>query len=217
MISAVSNSTTPPPSTKGSSGATTSSEMQDRFLKLLVAQINNQDPLNPMDNAQMTSQMAQINTVSGIQQVNDTLNGLAGQFGAMQTLQAANLIGHDVLVPGNGLTRDPSSGLVGSAFDLGGSASAVRVEIMSPTGEVLGTVSSGAMPPGRNSFSWDASAYSNYPNLNYRVTAVNGQQAVAATPYSTEKVQAVGLVDGQLTLDLGSGKRVPYTGIAAVL
>ena len=53
---------------------------QDRFLKLLVAQLNNQDPMNPMDNAQMTSQMAQINTVSGIQQVNETLKSMATQF-----------------------------------------------------------------------------------------------------------------------------------------
>ena len=50
---------------------------QDRFLKLLVAQLNNQDPLNPMDNAQMTTQMAQINTVSGIQELNATLKGMA--------------------------------------------------------------------------------------------------------------------------------------------
>jgi flagellar basal-body rod modification protein FlgD len=63
---------------------------QDRFLKLLVAQLNNQDPMNPMDNAQMTSQMAQINTVTGIQQVNETLKSLAEQFSAMQVLQAAH-------------------------------------------------------------------------------------------------------------------------------
>jgi flagellar basal-body rod modification protein FlgD len=59
-------------STTGTAGNTSNDPqaMQDRFLKLLVAQINNQDPLNPMDNAQMTTQMAQINTVSGIQQLN---------------------------------------------------------------------------------------------------------------------------------------------------
>ena len=48
----------------------TSAGSEDRFLKLLVAQMQNQDPLNPMDNAQVTSQMAQINTVSGIDKLN---------------------------------------------------------------------------------------------------------------------------------------------------
>ncbi|HEY4958521.1 MAG TPA: flagellar hook capping FlgD N-terminal domain-containing protein, partial [Caldimonas sp.] len=52
----------------------------DRFLKLLVAQMQNQDPLSPMDNAQVTSQMAQINTVTGIDQLNTTVQGLSSQF-----------------------------------------------------------------------------------------------------------------------------------------
>ncbi len=79
---------------------------QDRFLKLLVAQINNQDPLNPMDNAQMTTQMAQINTVSGIQQLNATLKGMADQYSAMQGLQGTSLIGRQALVEGNQLGFD---------------------------------------------------------------------------------------------------------------
>ncbi len=156
--------------------------MQDRFLKLLVAQINNQDPLNPMDNAQMTTQMAQINTVSGIQQVNQTLQGMAS-----------------------------------TAFDLGANASQVKIEILSPIGEVLGTINSGAMTAGRHSFGWDASAHANYPTLNYRITAVNGQQSVAATPYTTDKVLAVGAVNGTVSIDLQSGKSVPYSSITAIL
>jgi flagellar basal-body rod modification protein FlgD len=170
-----------------------------------------------MDNAQMTSQMAQINTVSGLQQVNETLQGMANQFGAMQMLQASSIVGHDVLLPGNTLVRDPVSGLAGSAFDLGGSASAVKIEVLSPTGTVLDTINSSAMTAGRHSFSWDASAYGNYPSLNYRISAVNGTQSVPVTPYSTERVLAVGLTDGKLTLDLSSGKSVAYSGIAAIL
>lgn len=216
MVTAVNNNT----STIATSSSKTTNDaasMQDRFLKLLVAQINNQDPLNPMDNAQMTTQMAQINTVSGLQQVNDTLKGMASQFTAMQVLQAAAIVGHEVLVPGANLTRDPVSGTVGSAFDLGANASQVKIEILSPVGDVLGTITSGAMTAGRHSFSWDASAYSNYPNLNYRITAVNGQQSVAATPYTTDKVLAVGTTNGTVSVDLRSGTSVPYSNITAIL
>lgn len=147
MVTSVSSTSSP---TTTSSGKTTNdaASMQDRFLKLLVAQINNQDPLNPMDNAQMTTQMAQINTVNGIQQVNETLQGMASQFASMQVLQAASLVGHEVLLPGSTLTRDATTGTVGSAFDLGGNASQVKIEILSPVGDVLGTLNSSAMPPG---------------------------------------------------------------------
>jgi Flagellar hook capping protein len=72
--------------------ATDPAAAQDRFLKLLVAQLNNQDPMNPMDNAQMTSQIAQINTVTGIQQLNDTVAGLVNQFSAQQMLQGSAMV-----------------------------------------------------------------------------------------------------------------------------
>src|SRR5215217_2158402 len=95
----------------------------DRFLKLLVAQMQNQDPLNPMDNAQVTSQMAQINTVNGIEKLNTTVQGLSGQFVQMQALQGANLIGRDVIVPGNKMDIDNGVGQGG--FELASAADAV--------------------------------------------------------------------------------------------
>ena len=78
-------------------------DASDRFLKLLVAQMQNQDPLNPMDNAQVTSQMAQINTVTGIEKLNSSVAGLSSQFMQMQALQGASLVGRDVIVPGSQL------------------------------------------------------------------------------------------------------------------
>jgi flagellar basal-body rod modification protein FlgD len=81
----------------------------DTFLKLLVAQMKNQDPLNPMDNAQVTSQMAQINTVTGINALNTTVQSLSSQFTQMQALQGASLVGHSVILPGNMLTIDPTT------------------------------------------------------------------------------------------------------------
>ncbi|XOT97391.1 flagellar hook capping FlgD N-terminal domain-containing protein, partial [Alcaligenes pakistanensis] len=75
-------------------------ETEDRFLTMLITQLRNQDPLNPMDNAQVTTQMAQMSTVAGIQQLNTTLMAVAGQMDVSQSMQAANLIGKEVLVPG---------------------------------------------------------------------------------------------------------------------
>ena len=62
--------------TAGKTARSATTEAQDRFLKLLTTQLKNQDPLNPMDNAQMTSQLAQISTVDGIEKLNATLQKL---------------------------------------------------------------------------------------------------------------------------------------------
>ncbi len=74
---------------------------QDRFLKLLVTQLQNQDPLNPMDNAAVTSQMAQLSTVNGIDQLNATVQALSASMATSQSLQATSMIGHAALVPGS--------------------------------------------------------------------------------------------------------------------
>src|SRR3954465_7744545 len=96
-------------STPAPAAASDAAVTSDRFLKLPVAQMRNQDPLNPMDKAQVTSQMAQINTVTGSDKLNATVQGLSGQFMQLQALQGASLVGHDVIVAGNKLSVDAES------------------------------------------------------------------------------------------------------------
>lgn len=88
-------------STSGSKSLTgnSASDLQGSFLTLLVAQLKNQDPTNPMQNNELTTQLAQISTVSGIEKLNTTLGSVSGQLNDSQSLQASNLIGHGVLVP----------------------------------------------------------------------------------------------------------------------
>lgn len=176
--------------TTKTAGQTSADAQQDRFLKLLVAQLNNQDPMNPMDNAQMTSQMAQINTVSGIQQLNETMKSMASQFTAMQALQGTALIGHDVLVKSNTLTID--GGKAKGSVELSGKADTVRVDILSPGGQVLGTLNLGAQDTGRTAFEWDASSYTGTGSPTYKVTATAGGKAVSTTALARDKVVAIG-------------------------
>ena len=106
---------------------TAADDPQDRFLKLLVTQMKNQDPLNPLDNAQVTSQLAQISTVNGIEKLNTTLQAMANGFTAGQSLQAAGMIGHNVLVPGSALQLTGGNGAFG--VDLAQPADDVKVTI----------------------------------------------------------------------------------------
>ncbi len=101
--SSTSSTATGLPGTTVPTAANSGADIQDRFLKLLVTQMKNQDPLNPMDNAQVTSQLAQINTVNGIQQLNATMQGLATSFMSAQSMQSTSLIGHTVLTDGSKL------------------------------------------------------------------------------------------------------------------
>jgi flagellar basal-body rod modification protein FlgD len=194
-------------STAASDAAATS----DRFLKLLVAQMQNQDPLSPMDNAEVTSQMAQINTVSGIQQLNTTMQALAGQFAQLQALQGASLVGHSVVVPGNAL--QVADGVGQGGFELTGPADAVKVEILSPGGQVVDTMQLGAQSSGLHSFDWNAGSATTSSGLRFRVTTTTGGVSSAATTLVKDTVDAVSTSGGTFSLDLANSGLVPYSSV----
>lgn len=175
---------------KSSTAASTTDATSDRFLKLLVTQMQNQDPLNPMDNAQVTSQMAQINTVSGINQLNETMKSLASQFNTLQALQGTALIGHDVLVKSNTLTIE--SGKANGSVELTNKADNVKVEILTPGGKTLDTITLGPLSSGRHSFTWDASSYTGTGSPTFKVTATSGGKAVETTALARDTVVAIG-------------------------
>jgi len=210
--------TTANTTTGASSGRVLSSDpaaMQDRFLKLLVAQVNSQDPLNPMDNAQMTTQMAQINTVNGIQELNTTMKSMAAQFSAMQVLQGASLVGHDVLIAGNSLVAQ--DGVARGAIDLEGQADNVRIEILAPSGTLIDTLSAGSLPAGRHEFAWDASAYTGSGTPTYRIVATRAGQNITATPLARNTVVSVGSEDGVMQVQLQGRSPIAYSDIKAIL
>ena len=184
----------------------------DRFLKLLVTQMQNQDPLNPMDNAQVTSQMAQISTVSGIQQLNGTVDGLNTQFVQMQALQGASLVGRDITLQGNRI--DVRDGVGVGGFDLGSTADSSKVEILSAAGRVVGTIDMGALSAGRHAFEWPAAAEGS--NYSFRVVAKAGAASLDTTPLMRDRVNAVGIVGDKLTLETEYAGRINYSDVKAV-
>jgi len=188
------------------SGANT----EDRFLKLLVAQLQNQDPLNPMDNAQVTSQMAQIQTVSGIDKLNSTVQGLNSQFAQLQALSGASLVGRDVLIDGNRLVAD-SNGAGHGGFELASQADHVKLDVLDASGRVIDTTDLGAMASGRHSFDWTPAAGVN-PALasRFRITANLGATAVNAATYTRDRVDAVSAGPNGLTLELVNAGPVAY-------
>jgi flagellar basal-body rod modification protein FlgD len=163
-------------------------ETESRFLKLLTAQMKNQDPLNPMDNAQMTSQMAQISTVDGIERLNATLQSLITDSSNSQALQAAGLVGKGVLVPGNSVDLQNGSAFAG--VDLSKDADAVTVNITDANGLLVRTLNLGATKAGSHTFAWDGKA-------NDGTAAAEGQYTFTAVAnQGADKVDTTALALG---------------------
>ena len=200
-------------STSGTSATDSAAAASDRFLKLLVAQMQNQDPLSPMDNAQVTSQMAQINTVSGIQQLNTTMTALAGQFAQLQALQGVSLVGHDVVVPGNAMKI--ADGVGAGGYELTGPADAIKVEILSPSGQVVDTLNLGAQSSGVHDFTWNAGTATTASGLTFRVTATSGGTSTKPTTLVQDKVEAVTTSGNTFSLELVDAGTVPYSSVRA--
>jgi len=184
-------------------------------LKLLVAQMRNQDPLSPMDNAEVTSQMAQINTVTGIDKLNTTVQGLSSQFMQLQAVQGASLVGRDVIVAGNKLSIDEKAGVAQGGFELANAADAVKVEILSPSGAVMQTLNLGAAGAGVHSFDWPSGAATAASGLTFRVSATTGAVATTATPLMRDRVDAISTTGTTFNLELASSGTVPYSKVKA--
>ena len=203
-------------SSPASSAAADATMTSDRFLKLLVAQMKNQDPLNPMDNAQVTSQMAQINTVTGIDKLNSTVAGLSAQFMQMQAMQGASLVGHDVIVAGNKLDIDATTAIGQGGFEIQTPADAVKVEILAPSGAVVQTLNLGAQGAGMHSFDWPAGSATDSSGLTFRVTATAGGVAIASTPLMRDRVDAVSTNGNSFNLELEKSGSTPYASVKAL-
>ena len=215
-ITALNGSSTGTPTTSAKNAA----ETQDRFLKLLVAQMNNQDPLNPMDNAQVTSQMAQIQQVTSLSTLDTSIKSLGGQLGQMQALQSISLVGREVSVPSDKIEvlKDETGSLFAEgSYELDGAAKNVKLEILGPAGNVIDTQQLGAQGSGRQTFTWKAGTLAaEGAEVKYRITATNGTAPVASTTYAYDKVNAVYSEGGSLKLNLERLGPVDYTTVSAV-
>ena len=216
MVAAVSSTTAAASTSTLASASTSAQDQSDRFLKLLVAQLNNQDPMNPMDNSQMTSQIAQINTVSGIQQLNDSIKSMSSQYTSMQVMQGASMIGHQVLATGN--TMSVNAGVGTAAFNLDGDAASVKVQVLSPSGQVIDQLDLGAMTAGSHNFQWNASKYTASGTPTFSVAAKQGATAVTATPLVRDTIASVGTDSSNaMSLLLKSGSSIKYDTIKSIL
>jgi flagellar basal-body rod modification protein FlgD len=166
--------------------------------------MKNQDPLNPMDNAQVTSQMAQLSTVSGIDKVNATLKALSDNLTAGQSMSATSMIGRGALVPGSSMDLKEGKGLAG--VELPQSADAVKVQVKDGANNVVRTIQMGAQKPGVIPIAWDGKndQGDDMPEGAYKISAelVSGDKTMPANTLAFGMVNGVVPGSGGAKLDV---------------
>jgi len=205
--------------TSSANKTTAAADTQNRFLKLLVTQMQNQDPLNPMDNAQVTSQMAQLSTVTGIDKLNATLQALSDSMTSSQSLQAASMIGHGVLVAGNGI--DLSGGAAIGAFELPQAVDSAKVSIYDKAGALVRNIELGAQATGVNKWQWDGNDASGNVVADgaytFKVEATQGKENVAATSLQFGMVNSVSQGAAGMTMSVGALEGIKMSQVKQIL
>ncbi len=209
-----------PNSAMGSKPKQSASELgQDDFMRLMVAQLKNQDPSQPMDNFQFLSQIAQFGTLSGVQGLQGALESLSGSLASNQGLQAATLVGRKVFTESGGGTLAQGGSLDG-VVNLTDRAASVQVRIADAGGRLVRTLELGPQAAGRVEFTWDGrtAAGEQLASGTYLATAqalANGKAvAVPVASASTVASVSMGAVGAPLSLHLASGAVVGLDDIS---
>lgn len=191
---------------------------QEYFLQLLVAQLRNQDPLNPMDNAGMTSQIAQINTVQGIHDLNTSVASLISGLGNSQALQAAALVGHQVLAPGSILNLRDGSAVAG--IELPQAVDGISVTIRDGSGVVVRTLELGPQAAGILPFQWNGKADNGSAAVNgdyqFSISATAAGQKVVANALTLGTVGSVTPSEQGALLDVNELGRFNFSQIRQI-
>lgn len=150
---------TNPPASVATVVPSSMSAEQTQFMTLLVAQMRNQDPLNPMDNNEMTSQIAMLNMVSGIDNLNKTLNNMSTSQQLGDSLKATDLIGHNVLVPSSKVVLN--NGNADFSVDLASDAQNVNVMLLDKYGVLVKSFDIGSQTAGIHNLNWNGKCREN--------------------------------------------------------
>ena len=181
---------------------------KNEFLELLVAQLNNQDPMAPQENGEFIAQLAQFSTVEGIEKMNSSMDAMASSFQSSQALQASSLVGRTVVIPSEVAMVDPELGFTGQ-LALPESSGAVKVNIYDEAGSMVATVDLGAQEAGIHDFTWDGkdSSGNTLPSGQYSFEAqasINGEPVQLATllPANVDSVSLGVGRGGEMVLNL---------------
>lgn len=201
-------------------GTNTALGEQD-FLKLLIAQLKNQDPLAPQDNTQFVSQLAQFSSLQAAMGTNTRLDTITSQNQGAANTEVVSLVGKNVSVKGSLVTASGSGTAVPVAFTLAGDSATTNVSIQDSTGNVIRTIPIGAHSSGLVRVNWDGRDNSGnvMPAGTYAVSVqakTSDGGTVSVAQETTGLVQSVAFDKGYPVLTLANGMQVPVSDLIEV-
>jgi flagellar basal-body rod modification protein FlgD len=168
----------------------------DQFITLMLAQIKNQDPLKPLEPAEFLGQLAQFSTVTGIQEMGSSVSDLVGSMRSSQALSGANLVGRDVLAPGDIAVFDGTTS-VRAAVEAPSGAERVEFVVRDASGAVVRRAQVQPSVSGVTEMAWDGRADSGtvMPAGAYRIEALSrfGARGESAQVLRRSRVDSVTL------------------------
>lgn len=194
---------------------------KDSFLQLLVTQMKNQNPLDPQDNTQFVSQLAQFSSLESMQNLSSTVDTIASTYQSSQALQASSLVGRSVIVSGGSAVVDTTKGLTGSVV-IPASNSSTTVKISDARGNLVDTIDLGAQAAGTTSFTWNGQnsdgTVATAGTYSFVATGTANGTATALSTYLPATVNSVtmGVSGAEMTLNLAGGTSVGLSKVQTI-
>lgn len=196
---------------------------KQEFLELMLAQLNNQDPMEPMENGEFLSQIAQFTTATGVSDLHSAFADLANSLSSNQALQASSLVGRTVLVPTSSAYLASGEGVSGRAT-VSASTSQLNISIYDAAGQAVRTIPLGQQPAGEIEFNWDGkldngtNASTGYYTI--RAEALIGGEVQAMQGMIAKKVESVslGASGGQgVTLNVTGSEAISLSNVRQIM
>ena len=211
IASAASSSTSSTSTTSNTS--TTATLGQDDFMKMLIAQLQNQDPMNPMDSKDFTAQLAQFSSLQQLTNLNATMSSLPTYLQSFSNAQMANLIGDSAVANGNIINANGSSASI--AFTLPQDVQSGTVKIYDDKGAQVDTLQLGSLKTGSNSMTWDCSRFSS-GKYTYQISAVDSKSnAVNVSTLMSGVITGASFKDNEAYLTI-NGQQVAFSDIVSI-
>lgn len=194
---------------------------QDAFMKLMLTQMQNQDPMKPMTDGQFLTQMAQFQTANGMQSLQKSFNELSSVLQSNQALQASALVGREVLAPGN-TTEFVAGGSIAGQVELASDTTELTAKIYDSAGQLVRNLSLGAQPAGLAKFRWDGindGGQAAVPGTyTVRIEALQDGQTQELQPMLAARVESVSLGTGAMDtlLNLAGNRSISLADVTKI-
>lgn len=208
-------------STSSSSTSSSSDSYQDLFLTLLCTQLENQDPLDPMDDTEMVSQLAEFSSLEQLSTMNGNLESMVTLLQNQEIISSASYLGKEVTAEGSDISKDEDSISI-VTYTLGDDAASLYAHVLDADGNIVNSVDLGSQDTGTHTFQWDgtdadgAEVDDGVYSIAFTATDADGDSLVVSTAVSGT-VNSVSLEDGDIILGLTDGREVNLFDVSTVV